>query len=118
VMARDGKHDVFVKGGSVLGGDELKALLAHYDDAEILLQQLTRLNSFQKAGDLVLFGAFVGGKQVNFENQDGGHGSIGGEQLHPFVFAKRDWGLDTSNVRGAHELHPILCALRDRLAAS
>src|SRR6267143_235882 len=50
VMARDGKHDVFMKGGSVLEGDELKALLARYDDADILLQQLTRLNSFQKAG--------------------------------------------------------------------
>jgi len=29
----------------------------------------------------------------------------------------RDWGIDTSNVRGAHELHPILCRLRDSLAA-
>jgi hypothetical protein len=109
---------VFLKDGSVLEGDELKALLARYDDADILLEQLMRLNSFQSSGDLVLFGAFIDGKQINFENQDGGHGSIGGEQLHPFVFAKRDWDLDTSSVRGAHELHPILCALRDRLAAA
>ncbi len=118
VMAHDGDRDVFLKAGSVLEGDELNALLVRYDDADILLEQLSRLNAFQNSGDLVLFGAFVEGKQVNFENQDGGHGSIGGEQLHPFVFAKRDWGLDTSGVRGAHELHPILCALRDRLAAS
>src|SRR4029077_1456621 len=114
--ASDDKHDVFLKDGSVLDGDELRALLALYDDADILLEQLSRLNSFQNSGDLVLFGAFVDGKQVNFENQDGGHGSIGGEQLHPFVLAKSGWGLDTSNVQGAHQMHPILCALRDRLA--
>jgi hypothetical protein len=63
-----------------------------------------------------VFGAFLQGRQVNFENQAGGHGSIGGEQLHPFVLAKRQWNLDTSSVRGAHELHPILSGLRDRLA--
>ena len=118
VMARDGSRDVFLKGGSALDGDELKAELSRYDDADILQEQLSRLNSFQNSGDLVLFGAFVDGKQVNFENQDGGHGSIGGEQLHPFVLAKREWGIDTSNVRGAHEMHPILCALRDRLASA
>ncbi len=61
-------------------------------------------------------GAFIEGKQVNFENQAGGHGSIGGEQLHPFLLAKREWGSDTTSVRGAHHLHPLLCSLRDRLA--
>jgi hypothetical protein len=118
VMARDGTRDVFLKGGSTIDGEELKAFLAHYDDADILLEQLSRLNSFRNSGDLVVFGAFIDGKQINFENQDGGHGSIGGEQLHPFVLAKREWGLDTSHVRGAHQLHPILCDLRDRLAAA
>ena len=58
------------------------------------------------------------GKQVNFENQDGGHGAIGGEQLHPFVLAKDEWGIDTSGVHRAHELHPILSGRRDRLAES
>jgi len=118
VMARDGKRDVFLNGGSVLEGGDLKALLARYDDEDILQEQLSRLNSFENSGDLILFGAFVEGKQVNFENQDGGHGSIGGEQLHPFLLAKREWVIDTSRVHGAHEMHPILCALRDRLAAS
>jgi hypothetical protein len=70
------------------------------------------------SGDLVVFGAFKDGRQVNFENQAGGHGSIGGEQAHPFVLAKREWALDTSAVQGAHELHPILSALRDRLRAT
>jgi len=51
---------------------------------------------------------------VNFEHQVGGHGSVGGEQLHPFVLAKRDWGFDTTSVTNASELHPMLVALRDR----
>lgn len=117
LMARDGDQDVFVKNGAELSGDGLMSVLANYDDAAILHSQLSRLNSFEAAGDLVVFGSFVNGKQVNFENQAGGHGSIGGEQLHPFVLAKKEWGIDTSQVIGAHELHPLLSALRDRLAS-
>lgn len=106
LMARDGKQDVLLCNGPPL---------AAYDDESILRAQLSRLNSFESCGDLVLFGAFRDGRQVNFEKQAGGHGSIGGEQLHPFVLAKREWNLDTSHVQGAHELHPILCDLRDSL---
>src|ERR1700694_4684817 len=104
--------------GRELRGDAIKPLLVQYDDPGILLSQLSRLNSFEASGDLVVFGAFKDGKQVNFENQAGGHGSIGGEQAHPFVLAKRAWGIDTTNVRGAHELHPILSRLRDGLKDS
>ena len=106
VMARDGEEDVLL-----FNGPQIQA----YDDAGILRAQLSRLNSFGNCGDLVVFGAFQDGKQFNFEKQAGGHGSIGGEQLHPFVLAKKDWGLDTSHVNGAHELHPLLCGLRDSL---
>ena len=116
VMGREGTRDVFMKGGSELDTSALKVLLAQYDDPDVLHEQLSRLNSFHCSGDLVVFGSFLAGKQVNFENQAGGHGSIGGEQLHPFLLAKREWGIDTSSVHGAHELHPILCRLRDALA--
>ena len=106
VMARDGAEDVLLNRGPDLGD---------YDDAAILKAQLKRLNSFASAGDLIVFGAFMDGRQVNFENQSGGHGSIGGEQLRPFVLARKEWSIDTSRVQGAHELHPILCDLRDHL---
>jgi hypothetical protein len=106
-MARDGSEDVLL-----FNGPDLSA----YDDTDILRAQLSRLNSFANCGDLVVFGAYQNGKQINFEDQAGGHGSIGGEQLHPFVLAKKEWGLDTSRVIGAHELHPLLCDLRDALA--
>lgn len=116
VMLRDGREDVFVSARGEARGEAVKSWLGEYDDAAILHEQLARLNSFAACGDVVVFAAFVEGKQVNFENQAGGHGSIGGEQLHPFVLAKRDWGLDLSRVTGAHQLHPVLCGLRDRLA--
>jgi len=60
----------------------------------------------------VIFGAFDGSTQVNFEDQVGGHRSIGGDQLHPFVLAKKSWGWDLSNVTNASELYPLLTALR------
>lgn len=118
LMARDGTADVFMKSGVELRGDALESTLAQYDDPAILHSQLSRLNSFEAAGDLVVFGSFSNGKQINFENQAGGHGSIGGEQLLPFVLAKKEWGIDTTRIIGAHQMHPILCGLRDRLAAS
>ena len=110
-------EDVFWSGGRDVCGEALRQALASYDDPDVLLAQLSRLNTFERAGDLVFFGAFDHDRQVNFEDQLGGHGSIGGEQLHPFVLAKREWGIDTSRVHGAHELHPILSDLRDRLSA-
>jgi Type I phosphodiesterase / nucleotide pyrophosphatase len=116
VMARAGDSDVFLHGGSVVEGSRLRDVLAGYDDAEILHAQLARLNSFANCGDIVVFGAFIDGKQVNFERQAGGHGSIGGDQLHPFVLARKELGLDLSGVTGAHRLHPVLSDLRERLA--
>jgi Type I phosphodiesterase / nucleotide pyrophosphatase len=107
VMAREGSEDVLLSSGPDLSA---------YDDPDILRAQLSRLNSFANCGDLVVFGAFQNGKQINFEDQAGGHGSIGGEQLHPFVLARTEWGLDTSRVTGAHQLHPLLSDLRDALA--
>jgi hypothetical protein len=96
-----------------LAGNTAK-LLERFDAPDVLAQQLRRLNSFERSGDLVVFGAYDGKHQVNFEDQVGGHGSIGGDQLHPFLLAKREWGFDTSRVTNTSDLYPMLVALRDR----
>ena len=88
------------------------ALLERFDSPGPLAAELRRLNSFERSGDVVVFGAFDGKTQVNFEDQVGGHGSIGGEQLHPFVLAKKAWGFDTSAVLDSSGLYPMLFALR------
>lgn len=91
-----------------------RELLERFDSADVLAEQLRRLNSFERSGDLVVFGAYDGRAQVNFEHQVGGHGSIGGEQLHPFVLAKPEWSFDTSAVASSSQLYPMLVGLRDR----
>jgi type I phosphodiesterase/nucleotide pyrophosphatase len=116
VMGGGHPDEVFIADGVEYRGAAVKEVLARYDDADILYEQLSRLNSFEASGDLIFFGTFKGAKQINFENQAGGHGAFGGEQAHPFVLAKREWAIDTTQLHGAHELHPILSGLRDRLA--
>jgi hypothetical protein len=91
-----------------------RALLDRFDSADVLAGQLRRLNSFERSGDLVVFGAYDGHTQVNFEHQVGGHGSIGGDQLHPFVLTKSQWGFDTASITNSSELYPMLVRLRDR----
>jgi hypothetical protein len=121
VLLRNGKGDVIVTATGRFTFDEselpdgTRQYLAQFDEPEVLARQLHRLNAFERSGDFILYGAVVNGRQINFETQVGGHGSLGGEQLHPFVLAKREWALDTSAVRGAHELHPLLTVLRERV---
>jgi hypothetical protein len=93
---------------------ETRKLLQPFDDPDVLAAQLRRLNGFERSGDLVVFGAYDGHSQANFEEQVGGHGSIGGEQLHPFLLVKKEWALDTSGVTNSSDLHPMLVSLRDR----
>jgi len=60
-----------------------------------------------------VFGAYDGSTQVNFEDQVGGHGSIGGDQLHPFLLVKKEWRVDTSAVTNTSDLYRPLVAIRD-----
>lgn len=122
VMLRDLECDVIVnaEGEVRLNADrelsqQARRLFSKYDDPDIVAGQLHRLNSFERSGDLIIAGKYEDGQQVNFEHQVGGHGSIGGEQLHPFIMAKREWTFKTGTVRGAHELHPLLMQLRKEL---
>ncbi|MBI4788479.1 MAG: alkaline phosphatase family protein [Chloroflexi bacterium] len=90
-------------------------LLARYDEPEIIARQLQKLNSFERSGDLILFGADTDHHQINFEDQVGGHGSLGGAQLFPFILAKREWKFDTANIADASDLYHPLKRLRDQL---
>jgi hypothetical protein len=93
--------------------DQAREALARYDDPDVVAEQLRRLNGFERAGDLVVFGAYDGTKQVNFEAQVGGHGALGGEQLHPFLMVKKEWQFDVGQVTNSSQLYPMLVGLRD-----
>src|SRR5690242_7391685 len=59
------------------GGEALERAVAIADDPKLAREHVARLNSFEECGDLLMFGALRGEKQINFENQAGGHGGFG-----------------------------------------
>ena len=81
----------FHRGGSAFVGPgsapppEQLAFLEPYGHPPDLLPHLLRFAADEACGDLILFGAYDGDRIVCFDNQVGGHGSVGGEQLRPFL---------------------------------
>ncbi|MHB1400379.1 MAG: alkaline phosphatase family protein [Trichloromonadaceae bacterium] len=61
------------------------AFLRIFGDPEQLLPELQRFGMEEEVGDLIIFGAYDGERIACFDDQVGGHGSIGGEQLRPFL---------------------------------
>jgi hypothetical protein len=59
--------------------------LESYGRPAELLPELCRFAAGDNCGDLILFGAYDGERIVCFDDQVGGHGSVGGEQLRPFL---------------------------------
>lgn len=59
--------------------------LSNYGDPGKLLPELIHFASGPFCGDLILFGAYDGQRIACFDNQVGGHGSVGGEQSLPFL---------------------------------
>jgi predicted AlkP superfamily pyrophosphatase or phosphodiesterase len=122
VMMRDGSRDILITptervelAGGSCAREKVHSLLEKFDQPEIIVRQLQKLNSFERSGDLIVFGAYDGRRQINFENQIGGHGSLGGQQLFPFLLAKPEWGMDAERVSDACDLYAQLVRLRDRL---
>ncbi len=66
----------------------LRHIVDDYDSKEekdIALSSIERFCKFNNAGDLILFGKYDGRRIINFENQLGAHGGIGGKQNMPFA---------------------------------
>jgi hypothetical protein len=91
--------------------NNVKKFLKKFDNPEIVAKQLSDLNSFKNAGDIILIGQHYDNCQISFEPPVCGHGSIGGEQAHPFILLKKTHKLDTSNMTDARHLHPFLSSL-------
>jgi hypothetical protein len=110
VRGRDGE-DLIVTADGELRLDEATQLLAAFDDPDVLIRQLRKLNSFEAAGDLIVVARWNGVEQINFEKQVGGHGSIGGEQNHPFVLARSTLNVNVTGMVDASELYGRLQGL-------
>lgn len=122
LLGREGEQNVLLSAAGELtfgrAAGAAAGVLGRYGEPELLARQLDRLNSFQNSGDLLLIGAWDGRRQANFEDQAGGHGSIGGAQADPFLLVRRSWKLDTSAIEGAHAVHPLLMSIRRSVTGS
>ncbi|MGE4487057.1 MAG: alkaline phosphatase family protein [Synergistaceae bacterium] len=59
--------------------------LRPYGEPKTLWPRLVAFTLDDACGDLILFGAYDGERIACFDDQVGGHGSVGGEQSRPFV---------------------------------
>ncbi len=89
--------------------------LQTYGDPEEILPEIIRFASGENCGDLILFGAYDGKRVICFDDQVGGHGSVGGEQLFPFIMLPDGHPLLDRKVLSGHEFlysEVFLAALR------
>jgi hypothetical protein len=77
--------------------------LRPYGSPRDLLPHLFRFAAEERCGDLILFGAYDGDRIVCFDNQVGGHGSIGGEQLRPFLILPAGHAVPNRQRRSGYE---------------
>ena len=101
------------KGRAFIVDGEVSALsgrnpLEPYGTEPLLARAVERLVKQTNAGDLVLFGAYDGYEIVCFDDQVGAHGSAGGSQLHPFLIAPQQLGLENAVLEDARDLHGAL----------
>lgn len=82
IFHRDGK--ICVTGNPCFAQPEL-AFLRPYGAPYVLLEELHKYGLGPRCGDLVLFGALDEEGIACFDDQVGGHGSVGGEQSRPFI---------------------------------
>jgi len=71
--------------GKQLPAPEQVAFLQPYGDPAQIFGQLCDFARDSSCGDLIIFGAYDDGLIACFDDQIGGHGSVGGEQSHPFL---------------------------------
>ncbi|HVE78237.1 MAG TPA: alkaline phosphatase family protein [Gemmatimonadaceae bacterium] len=82
--------------------------LAPYADDPAALRALESLVGQPNAGDLVVFGAYDGYEIVSFDDQVGAHGSLGGDQVWPFLLAPTRLGLGGERIEDARDIHRVL----------
>ncbi len=94
ILARDEKPDqlmIFHRDGHICVTDDPKfhqhelEFLRPYGAPYEVLESLYRFGLGPRCGDLVLFGAIDEEGIACFDDQVGGHGSVGGEQSRPFL---------------------------------
>jgi hypothetical protein len=90
----------------IMAGDDP---LAPYAPDALALRAIESLVRQPNGGDLVLFGAYDGYDIVSFDDQVGAHGSIGGDQVFPFLITPSSLGIDeTTPIEDARDIHTVI----------
>lgn len=103
LASRDG--EARLHNGVLRGGDPLAA----YGPDALALRAIESLVRQPNGGDLVLFGAYDGYDIVSFDDQVGAHGSIGGDQVFPFLITPASLGIDYgTTIDNARDIHAVI----------
>ena len=78
------------------------------NERDAVFLSLEKFSKFKNAGDLILFGEYDGRNIINFENQMGAHGGIGGEQNEPFAVWNKDTRFDFGAVNNSCKIYEFL----------
>jgi hypothetical protein len=78
------------------------------EEKEAAFLSLKKFTKFKNAGDLILFGEYDGRNIINFENQMGAHGGIGGEQNEPFAVWAKNTRFDFGAVDNSCKIYEFL----------
>ncbi len=79
--------------------------LTVYNTEPFALRALEHLVRQDNAGDLVLFGAYDGYTIVSFDDQVGAHGSLGGDQVWPFLMTPPTVDVSATTLEDARDLY-------------
>ena len=79
-----------------------------YGTEEYSLRALEELVGQPNSGDIVLFGAYDGYEIVSFDDQVGAHGSLGGEQVYPFLIAPAWLGVEHETIENARDINRVV----------
>ncbi|BDU50004.1 alkaline phosphatase family protein [Haliovirga abyssi] len=72
---------------------------------ETIISSLKEISCGENVGDLIIFGALLKNNLIiNFENQYGGHGGIGGMQNFPFLIANKELEKDKKSISNLYEI--------------
>lgn len=89
----------------------LKSIMCDYnlaDEEDAAFLSIEKFCKFDNAGDLILFGEYNSRHIINFENQMGAHGGIGGEQNMPFAVWHNSVPFDFGKVNNPCKIYDFL----------
>lgn len=82
--------------------------LERYGTEPVALRALESLVNQDNAGDLVLFGAYDGYTIVSFDDQVGAHGSLGGDQVWPFLLTPPHIPVASAKLEDARDMYDVI----------